>query len=344
MKIKFVLFALTILIYSNLIVAQSETTPVNQQKTNVEDSFKPSGNPLGKVFFNFHSDFENENINSAFELKRAYFGYSYNLAENFSTKVLFDVGEADVDVDINDSTTIKTSTSLKYTAFVKNAQLTYKHDFVTVNVGLIGNPQFSAAEKLWGHRYIAKNVQDEHKFAPSADFGISANLKIIDMLSVDLTVRNGEGYKKLESDDIFITGLGFHFMPVKGLTFRGYYDYSAGDVAQYTVMHFLGYKNKIFSLGGEHIYQSNYKYKKDNNHSAVSAYASIEVIDKLELFGRFDTYNMEVDDDNDSNSIIGGVQYAPVKKVLVALNFQSKMFKDDENNAYAAFLNFQYAF
>lgn len=323
---------------SVLSYAQTDST-----KLKVEN-FVPSGAPIGKVFFNFHSTFDERTDKSAFELKRAYLGYSYNISENLSAKVLFDAGKSDVAIDLNDSTNVKSSTSLAYTAFVKNAQLSYSNDFVKVSLGMIGNPQYKAAEKLWGRRYIAKNVQDIHKFTVSADLGVSAEFKLHKIITVDVTVRNGEGYKKMESDDIYTSAIGFHLKPVKGLTIRGFYDHAAGENTQYSLMHFVGYKHKIFAVGVEQIVQNNFKYIKDNNHSAVSAFGSIKVYKNVEVFGRYDSYTMKEDESVNENVIITGIQYSPIKNILIALNYQGASFKESSDNTNAVFVNFQYAF
>ena len=53
------------------------------------------GTPHVKIFsnFNFDMDSEPENASKGFEIKRAYLGYKYNLSDDFSTKITFDVGK-----------------------------------------------------------------------------------------------------------------------------------------------------------------------------------------------------------------------------------------------------------
>lgn len=311
-----------------------------------DEEFKPSGSPFAKVYFDFHTDFIDTVSESQFQAKRVYFGYKYNLSEYFSAKVTFDVGKADVNVNINDSTTVKTKTSLHYTAYVKHAQLTYKKDNLTLDIGLIGNRQYKINEKYWNRRYLAKTFQDEYKIGPSADFGISANYKIHDFISVDATIRNGEGYKKLQGDDAFVYAGGFHLTPLKGLVVRGYYDYSRSeDVTQSTIAHFAGYKNDIFSIGAEYSMQSNHYYEDGNDIGGLSAFAGYHINEKLELFGRYESYAEEADANEDHLGIIGGIEYSPISKIQVALNFRSIIYAEEENSdVNSIYVNFQYAF
>ena len=48
---------------------------------------------------------------------------------------------------------------------------------------------------------LPNQFQDEYKFGSSADLGIAASYKISDLITIDATVINGEGYKKVNKDD-----------------------------------------------------------------------------------------------------------------------------------------------
>ena len=68
---------------------------------------------------------------------------------------------------------------------------------------------------LWkslGHRYIYKSLQDKHKWASSADAGVSVDYQFNDKLSVDAQVLNGEGYKKeQEANGLFRGSVGLTY-------------------------------------------------------------------------------------------------------------------------------------
>ena len=90
----------------------------------------------------------------------------------------------------------------------------------TLDFGLIGLEQFNVQEKFWRYRYIMKSFQDEYKFGSSADMGILGKYKFTKWLSADITISNGEGYKKLNGDNKYRYAVGATILPVKNLTIR----------------------------------------------------------------------------------------------------------------------------
>ena len=71
------------------------------------------GQPSGKVFSNFNYNLSDEDNNfKAFEVNRAYLGYSHALSDEFTTKITFDVGN--------------NSAGSQYTAFLKIASISWK--------------------------------------------------------------------------------------------------------------------------------------------------------------------------------------------------------------------------
>jgi hypothetical protein len=315
--------------------------------TRAQDEFKPSGSPFAKIYFNYHGDLSGNG--TAFEIQRAYFGYKYNMTQNFSGHITLDVGSPEV--DLNDSVTV--GTSFEMTAFLKTAAVAYSTGRLTIEAGLISLQQFKLQESYWGHRYIYKSFQDWTKMGPSADLGGTISYKFFDMLSADFTIRNGEGYKLIQSDKALNTGLGVTLTPIKGLVVRGFYDYIDKSGPQYTISSFIGYKNDFLSVGAEHNVQLNYGNVSDRNLKGFSFYASYNVTKKIQLFGRFDNLGsnrLEGESENwnlsnDGNLIIGGVEYSPIKNIQLAIDYQGFLYsnkdKDDKNLIY---LNFQYVF
>ncbi len=312
-----------------------------------QDEFKPSGSPFAKIYFNYHADLSGDG--TGFEIQRAYFGYKYNMSEAFSGHITLDVGSPEV--NINDSVTV--GTSLEMTAYLKTAAVAYSQGNLKVEAGLIGLQQFKLQENYWGRRYIYKSFQDWTKMGPSADLGAMVSYRFFDMLSADLTVRNGEGYKKLQSDKALNTGLGITLIPVKGLVIRGFYDYIDKSGPQFTIASFIGYKNDFLSVGAEHNIQLNYGNVDDRNLKGFSFYAGVYVTEKMQLFGRFDNLGsnqLEGETENwnmskDGNLIIAGIEYSPIKNVQMAVDYQGFLYADKEKDSKnLIYLNFQYAF
>ncbi|MBN1184363.1 MAG: hypothetical protein JXB49_18880 [Bacteroidales bacterium] len=306
----------TILLSAALFAQDSEEKP----------EFKPSGKPYANIFSNFNVISYDGNTDYGFDITRAYLGYSYNFSEHFSGKVNIDVGAPEV--YINDS--VDGSTNLDLTAYLKIASLTYKYDKLTVDFGMIGLKQFKVAEGFWGHRYIYKSFQDASKMGYSADLGMSVAYDIIDQLSVDFTVTNGEGYKSLQADSLLKYAAGITGKPVEGLVLRVYYDMMGEKDMQSTFSAFAGYADDKISIGAEYDFQMNNKVEKGKDLSGISAYASYQLTDMIEVFGRYDNLSsvkLDGADDpwnikKDGQAIIGGAEFNLAKGVKIAPNYQ----------------------
>lgn len=304
MKLRNLLLSITLTAFFTSVNAQEQT------------DFKQSGHATVKVFTNFHSAFDGPKAHNAFEIQRAYFGYSFNLSEKFSAKVLLDVGDPGVG-------------KLQMTAYLKNAYLQYKSGKFTTKFGLIGLAQFDLQEGLWGNRYLYKSFQDEHKFGSSADLGAFASYKFNSIISVDATIANGEGYKSLENDSVLKYSLGATINPLKGLTFRAYYDMMGNSNSQNSLSLFLGYSREKFNIGAEYALQTNNKMKTDHDMSGISVFSSYK-IKKVRLFARYDQLTSTKigaatnawNANSDGEAIIGGIEFAPIKGVKIAPNYQ----------------------
>jgi len=327
-------------------------TAVAQEKV----EFTPSGKATGKVFFNYHYDMTDaETKESSFELNRAYFGYKYQISEDFTASVTFDVGKNDGGSD--------------YTAYVKKAQLEWRMSpVVKLTLGMIGLEQFNEQETFWGYRYIMKSFSDQYGFGSSADLGVKAKFKINDKFYANAFIINGEGYKKVQDEDgkqKFGADLVY---ANKGLIAKIYIDANTttvvdaegneADVTVSALAAFAGYKfSDQFKLGAEYNQLMNgtkYSAAADNQDmSGWSVYSTYAFDKKWEVFGRYDyltsnTLKGETEKWNFSkngSAITTGIQYAPVKGVKMALNYQGFMKKDSgsEDNS-LLFVNFEFKF
>lgn len=279
-----------------------------------KEAFRPHGKPIIRVFSNFHSTFVDGESNSAFEVTRVYLGYEHSFSENFSGTVIFDVADPAVG-------------KLQMTAFVKNAFLNYKYENLSVDFGMIPTTQFKVQENFWGYRYLAKVFQDEYGFASSADLGASVAYNFNDFLSADVAVTNGEGYKKLQSDNIFKTAFGLTVKPVKELTVRGMADLMDN---QSTYAGFFGYKGGRFSLAAEYNYQKNHSMTDGHDFFGPSFYGTINLSKKTKFFARFDdlqsnTPSGETENWNlasDGKLYTAGFEFAPVSGIKLSPNYR----------------------
>jgi hypothetical protein len=308
------------------------------------ENFTTSGYFYGTVFSNFHYQLNTAN-ESAFEVQRAYMGYTYRLSSNYSINIKLDIGSPEQ---------ISSYDILKRYAYFKNAELIYNHHKLTIHAGLIDLYQFKMQEKFWGHRYLYKSFQDQHKFGSSADIGASVSYIFNKIIKADFSVMNGEGYYQLQTDNNYKSALGISVTPLKNLIIRLYADYIEDDEMQTTWSAFVGYQFKDKTkIGVEYNYQSNSAFRKNHNLNGFSGYTSVNINKNIELFGRFDKlwsntlsgapYNWNIS--SDGSAIIAGIQYSPIKNIKIAANYQDwyPYPKNMENESYF-YLNLEYKF
>ncbi len=314
-----------ILLLGILIYATTLTIPALGQN----EEFNPSGKVYGRVFSNFHESVLGEDQSSAFEITQAYFGYKYKMSPDFSAEIKLDIGDQEGGE----------YSKLKRYAYFKKAELKYHKNKFTARFGIISMKQFGIQEKFWEKKYVKKTYLDYYKFGPSADIGFAISYDFLDNLTFDALVMNGEGYKKLQSDDTYKGGFGITYKPVNNLTIRYYSDFMHQKVWQNNYNGFVGYKKKdVWSIAAEYNYMINNSNDEDHHYGGYSIYGSYNIAEKWELFVRYDYIGSEKVGDNtqawhaatetgtypksDGDYIIGGIQFMPIKKVRIAIDAQ----------------------
>jgi len=282
-----------------------------------ESDFEPKGKPILRIYSNLHTTIRDGESNPAFQLTRVYLGYEHNFTKRLSGAAVLDVGDPGL-------------LSFQRLAYIKNAYLKYKYEKLTLSFGLISTTQFKLQEDAWGYRYHLKSFQDQYKFNSSADLGVSAVYKFNKIVSADLIVANGEGYKRLQADSTVRTGVGVTVTPGLGLTGRVYYDFSSRDVTQSSLATFIAYKHEKFSLGGEYMKQFNPIFQEDRAMEGWSFYGTLILPKKFKVFGRFDhltSNRLEGHDlpwniDDNGQLYVAGFEYSPTKGIKLAPNFK----------------------
>lgn len=303
-----------------------------------DETFVPSGKPTLRIYTNLHTTYTGSEYGNAFEIQRAYFGYQYQFSKTISGKLILDVGDPKVG-------------DLKMTAYLKNAYVQYKKDRLTAQFGMIGLYQFKIQEDLWGGRYFYKSFMDQHKFGASADLGLFVKYKLHDAVSVDVTVANGEGYKKVESDSLFKYSGGITITPVEGLDLRASYDFMGKDDLQQTLAFSVGYHAEKLRLGAEYNYQINHKMTADNDLTGLSFYGSYQ-IEKIRVIGRYDNLSSPIlgsDTDpwnwaKDGQLFIAGLEFNPAKGIMVTPHYQGWRPADGSPMMNSAYLSLEIRF
>ena len=311
-----------------------------------EPEAKPDpGKVYGKIYSNFYTELNEGDNQTAFEIRRAYFGYERKLGSHFKANVKLDIGSPD---DISEFSRIR-----RY-AYFKNAYLAYQKDKLTSYFGIIDLMHFKIQEKYWAHRYIEKSFADAYRFGSSADLGWLIQYDWTDWISLDFTMSNGEGYSQLQTDNTFRSAVGVSLYPGYNLITRLYYDWSEKDDNQSTASLFLGYKLDHKFIGGvEYNYRFNDDYTADYNMYGYSAFASWFFIENWQVFGRYDKLSSNIlDGENipwnladDGSKIIAGIEYSPISEVKLALDYQDWFpYANNAKNEQFIFLNVEVSF
>ena len=177
--------------------AQMQTGPTDTAGKARTDSsfkhndFKPGGRlwgyAFGDLYYLQHADATNRGgetnyagvpaNRNAFQFRRIYLGYDYDISKKFSAEVLLAV-EPNANVGTVGTSTVQNSDNLadgKMSFFIKNFDLRWKNvwsgtDFI---VGELSTPAFPLlSEKVWGYRSIERTIADFHK-TNSYDLGAS---------------------------------------------------------------------------------------------------------------------------------------------------------------------------
>ena len=326
-KRKLILVVLSMVMTSLIWANDTTKTAVSKVK-----DIEPNGKAIVSVFANYNMAIQNGVEKCGFQLERTYLGYEYSLGNGLQLKAVMDIGKPSSVDDYH------------YVAYIKNAQVTWKHKGLTLAGGMISTTQFNMQEKFWGYRYIYKSFQDQYKFGSSADLGISVAYKFADWASADAIMTNGEGYKKIQGDKGFQYGLGLTFVPVDGLSVRLYGGLNdatvEGKANVYNYATFVGYKNKMFSLGGEFAMMQNSGNVENRNQLGCSVYGSVKAHKIVDVYARWDmlTSNNGWNAAKDEQAVIAGAQVKLGKYVKVAPNFRMTIPKEGDNK-YMAYVS-----
>lgn len=281
-----------------------------------DNSFTPYGKPLALIYTNVNYSFNKAGNTKAFELARAYLGYEYFFSKNISSRVNIDIADPGVG-------------KLQMIAYIKNAFVQYKNDDFSVRFGMIGLNQFNIQEKQWGYRYIYRSFQEANNFGPSTDLGVLIEYMPSKIISLDFSIVNGEGYKKIQADTALKATFGITLRPFNGFVLRGYYDIMKKDYAQVSTSLYAGYTIKNFKAGLEYNIQKNNGIIDGNNFSGISVYTSLGLAKKFSIFTRYDyltsvTPAGETDPWNSSKDgqlFLAGFDYSPITGVRIAPAF-----------------------
>ncbi len=303
------------------------------------------GSPITEIFTDFHLNINDTSKTTGFGLNRAYLGYSFPPANNFSGTIIVNIGKPE---------DLAPGSEPRRYAYFREASLSYTTGKLKIAMGITGTRLFDFQQKFWGKRYIANTYQSINGYGFVADLGLAIDYKISDVVKADVTIMNGEGYINIQVDNSIKSSLGFTITPDNRFAIRLY-----GDVLrtkglwQPMFLGFIGFKNEKFTIGGEATYKSNLDVVSGHHAWGVSGTGAINVANQTELFARFD-YSTSVivpGDANpwnylkDGNFMVLGIQRILSENVKIALDFQGNYpYAAELQKSEALFINAVFKF
>ncbi len=318
-----------------------------------EKPFTPGGKLTGLMFGDYYYNFSRDpsfaaaapansaasaaapgpTAMQAFQFRRIYFTYDYELAEQFTTRFRLEVDQG------------ANTSNGKIGSFVKDAYLKWKNIFSGSDliIGIQPTPSYDVSEAVWGYRSLEKTIMDLRGIVPSRDQGVSLKGKLVGNGSVNywLMFANNSANSP-ETDKYKRYYAHVQVKPLTGLQATLNVDYrAAADIRnRYTN---TSVNNDILTSSLFASYGETGKYSiavegflmstsngYDNGSSlasksalGISVYGSLNLSSDFVLVGRYDHYDPNTDGNSVGdvrNYIIGGLDWKVAKNVSIIPN------------------------
>ena len=298
-------------------------------KTNNEKDY-PKQKVFGNVFTGFYYNAFSTDQKAGFELSSALLGYSNQLSEKVTAKIVFDFSYTTSGISVCDSNNTYLDVSYtegsKHTAFLKMAEINYSlNKYLDFKVGQLKNTQYlTFIDDFWGYRYIYTTFQEAYRFGNPADFGAQLDIKVDNILN-SISVVNGDGpWRNQDEHGLFLFSNNFQIELIEGLTLKLYLDYCKpeSDTLKKTksaISGFVGYENNFFHVGAEYNYINNYSFDEENDFYGTSVYGGIKVHDNTDIIARWDYIDKSAIRER-GNYFILGYQWQPIKNYFISVN------------------------
>jgi hypothetical protein len=257
----------------------------------------------GVTYFDYSAGPDQSN---GFEIRRSYFTYETEVSKGIKFKFQLDVGRQKND-DYNQ----------QLYAYLKNAKVTWDGPVGRLTFGLQGMNVFDVQEKTWGYRFIEKSPMDLYRYASSADLGVGYAVTVGGWHG-SLLVTNGGGYKRVESDPYKkVSGQIFYgkkkLSEAVGFNAGGVFTYEPTATDPRVIFGvFGGFAGDGLRWGAEWEQMQN---GVQTPSRIIAVYGNYRLLEKLDLFGRWDQADEEW-------YTIAGINYRPGNGLEIAPNIR----------------------
>jgi hypothetical protein len=303
------------------------------------------GKPFIEIFTNFHYNLNDTTKTTGFGLDRVYVGYNYTPAGRFSAMVIVNLG--------NPEDLAAGSVPKRY-AYFREASIKYTKDRLTLNFGMVNTRFEDFQQGFWGKRYLGPEYQAIYGYCSVADLGVVVDYQLNDLIKLNFSLLNGEGYTNVQVDNSLRTAAGIIINTPNNAVFKIYGDImKPGGLWQTTLLAFAGYKNEKFSFGAEASYRSNLDLFYGHNVWGISGTGSIFLNEKSEIFGRYDYAasvvlpgdDIQWDHKKDETYFVAGIQHIFSDNLKIALNYRrTNPYESGQATTHAIYLNAAFRF
>ncbi|SRR6266536_2361362 len=342
------------------------------------------GYVFGDYYYKGHADTLNrggsnqytgiEQGRNAFQIRRAYLGYDYNIAKKFSAELLL---AAEDNISTKSGTTGDLLSDNKLAYYIKLANIRWKNiwkgtDFI---VGQQATPAFPmTSERIWSYRSIERTIADIRR-TPSYDFGAGLQGTFdptTKNFGYDLLFANGTSAKPENDKYKWFYGDVYGWFFNKKIMVDVYADYerlnwnASWHHSRQMIKGFVAYTTPALTISIEgfinNLRNDDFATKISGDTDTlsvqakgISAYIHGNIVpNKLRFFARFDAYNPNNKIDNNvyasykgntsnyndpvakEKFITAGLDYTPAKNVHFMPNFWYNKYT---NQGYASRYN-----
>ena len=302
-----------------------------QEKSN----FKPNGDVFVQFFGDYYyklsgnshpfstAEYSGQQKDAnAFDIRRVYFGYTYN----FTPKITGKIELAHEENYLGDR---------NRAFYLKDAEVKIKDiiPYGNLIVGHTATPTFATfTEHIWGYRSVEKTLMDMRKLGGSNDLGVAleGNFNKEGTVGYTVMIGNGTGAKP-ENNKYKKVYLEVHARLDNKYLLEAYTDYAGSSVngintGTTTLKGFAGYQIPDFTLGVSVATQirknavQNYTMNSDPAGVSIFTHGTL-IKDKLNGFARYDFYNPDKSGNYKENFLLFGLDYLAAKNVHFMPNF-----------------------
>lgn len=359
-------------------------------QTDADSTFRPGGKlwgyTFGDYYFKAHADSMNrgggnqysgiEKNRNAFQIRRVYLGYIYNIHPHFTAEVLL---AAEDNISANGNPTGDLTANGKLTFYIKNASVRWKEIWkgTDIIIGLTPTPAFALLEDgVWNYRSVERTITDIRRM-PSYDLGLRVEGRFDpdnENIGYNVMVGNGSGARP-EADKFkhFYANVFGKFFE-KRLVVALFADYERLNWqpgfhhARNMLKAFVAYQTPTFTAGVEAF--SNHSSEDvigihPTNTGSVADTLAADAIgistfvrgalikNKLGYFLRYDHYNPDTQYDesyyenytglsstyepnNKENFVVAGLDYTPIANVHLMPNIWYNSYKSERTGTKGA--------